>query len=178
MCWRGGFFLFRSLLLGYLELPLYQPLALPLDLGPRGHVTVVHVGELEGLCKGAGGAGGSRARSPSAPRGSPDPELSPGVRSPQGQLYQRRIFLTFCVPDALAFGVSHSRGERQTRAHPALPEPTLDHLCLTHTPSLNHPGPGARQLGTAPVPQTCWNYLNGQILSGVPPALPFPQKLQ
>ena len=173
MCWRGGFFLFRSLLLGYLELPLYQPLALPLDLGPRGHVAGVHVGELEGLCKGAGE--GSRARSPSAPRESPDPGLSPGVRSPQGQLYQRRIFLPFCVPGALAFGVSHSRGERQTRAHPALPEPTLDHLCLTHTPSLNHPGPGARQL----CPETRRNYSNGQILSCVPcPALPFPQKPQ
>ena len=74
---------------------------------------MVHVGKLEGFCKGGGE--GSRAQSPSAPRGSPDPGLSPGVRSPQGQLYQRRIFLTFCVPDALAFGVSHSQGERQTR---------------------------------------------------------------
>lgn len=37
------------LLLGRLELPLDQPLGLPLDLGPRGDVAVVHVGELEGF---------------------------------------------------------------------------------------------------------------------------------
>lgn len=107
------------LLLGHFEFLLDQPLTLPLDLGPRGHVTVVHVGELEGLCKEGGG--GQLRPQPLCPTCVPRSWAvlwRPFTAGP--------VVPTTCISYCLASGVSHTQGERQPRVHPVLPEPTLD----------------------------------------------------
>ena len=78
---------------------------------------------------------------------------------------------TMCTSYSLIFGVSHTQGERQPRAHPALPESTPNPLYLPHTPSLNLSRPDARQRRTVPKPAGIIGRGRSQA---VRPALPCP----
>ena len=78
---------------------------------------------------------------------------------------------TTCTSYSLIFGVSHTQGERQPRAHPALPESTPNPLYLPHTPSLNLSRPDTRQQRTVPKPAGIIGRGRSQA---VRPALPCP----
>ena len=118
--------------------------------------------------------------SPGQRRAPPPPSLCPARAQVLGCPLAPVHYRTHCVYNVyflLTFGVSHTQGERQPRAHPALPESTPNPLYLPHTPSLNISGPDARQQWTAPKPQICSNYWNGQVSSCVPClALPLPHR--